>query len=140
MSKRALVLGGGGVAGIAWMTGVLAALADGDVDVTGADRVVGTSAGSAVAAQVTSGLPLSALLERQVDPALQTLELPSGVPMEELWAKFQEVYESTPDPVEQRRRIGALALAADTISEARRREVIGARLPVHEWPERDLVI
>ncbi|MFI7133290.1 patatin-like phospholipase family protein, partial [Nonomuraea sp. NPDC050153] len=32
------------------------------------------------------------------------------------------------------------SLAADTISEARRREVIGARLPVHEWPERDLVI
>jgi NTE family protein len=140
MSKRALVLGGGGVAGIAWATGVLAALADGGVDVTGADRIVGTSAGSAVAAQITSGLPLSALLERQVDPALQTLELPSGVRLEEIWAKLQEVYESTSDPVEQRRKIGALALAADTISEGRRREVIEARLPVHEWPRRDVVI
>ncbi|MEV1171942.1 patatin-like phospholipase family protein [Nonomuraea sp. NPDC049784] len=140
MSKRALVLGGGGVAGIAWMTGVLAALADGGVDVTGADRVVGTSAGSAVAAQVTSGVPLSKLLERQIDPALQTLELPSGVPLEELWPKLQEIYESTPDPAEARRKIGALALGATTISEARRREVIEARLPVHEWPDRDLVI
>ncbi|MEV0233759.1 patatin-like phospholipase family protein [Nonomuraea sp. NPDC050786] len=140
MSKRALVLGGGGVAGIAWMTGVLAALADGGVDVTGADRVVGTSAGSAVAAQITSGVPLPTLLERQIDPARLTLELPSGVRIDELWVKLQEIYESTPDPAEVRRKIGALALAADTISEARRREVIEGRLPVHEWPERDLVI
>ena len=32
---QALVLGGGGVAGIAWMTGVLAGLADTGQDVTG---------------------------------------------------------------------------------------------------------
>ncbi|MFG1708220.1 patatin-like phospholipase family protein [Nonomuraea sp. M3C6] len=138
--KRALVLGGGGVAGIAWETGVLTALADAGVDVTAADRIIGTSAGSTVAAQVTSGLPLSDLLKRQTDPALQTPELPSGVPMEELWTRFQQIFEQTPDPAGQRRAIGALALGASTVTEARRREVIEARLPVHEWPERDLVI
>jgi NTE family protein len=138
--KRALVLGGGGVAGIAWETGVLAALADGGVDVTAADRIIGTSAGSTVAAQVTSGLALTELLERQTDPARQTPELPSGVPMDQLWARFQQIYESTPDPAEQRREVGALALNASTISAARRREVIAGRLPVHRWPERDLVI
>jgi NTE family protein len=68
---KALVLGGGGVAGIAWMTGVLAGLADAGQDVTGADLLVGTSAGATVAAQVGSGLPLDALFARQVDPALQ---------------------------------------------------------------------
>ncbi|MFC4114174.1 patatin-like phospholipase family protein [Nonomuraea zeae] len=138
--KRALVLGGGGVAGIAWETGVLAALADGGVDVTAADRIIGTSAGSAVAAQVTSGLPLPELLERQTDPARQTPELASGVPMEQLWATYQRIYESTPDPAEQRREIGAMALSAATVGEAERRAVIEARLPVHRWPERDLVI
>ncbi|MBF8189200.1 patatin-like phospholipase family protein [Nonomuraea sp. K274] len=138
--RRALVLGGGGVAGIAWATGVLTALAESGVDVTTADRIVGTSAGSTVGGQITSGVPLSDLLARQTDPALQTPELPSGVPMEQLWMRFQAIYQSTPDPAEQRRKVGALALEASTVSEARRREVIAARLPVHDWPERHLVI
>lgn len=136
--KRALVMGGGGVAGIAWTTGVLAA---GGVDVAGsADKIVGTSAGSTVAAQVTSGLTFPELLERQTDPALQAPELQSGVPMDQLWATFQKIYESTGDPAEQRRRVGAMALATDTVSEAERRQVIEARLPVHTWPERDIVV
>ncbi|GAA3543027.1 patatin-like phospholipase family protein [Nonomuraea rosea] len=139
-TKRALVLGGGGVAGIAWETGVLAALADGGVDVTTADRIIGTSAGSTVAAQITSGLSLSELLARQIDPARQTPELASGVPMDQLWAQFQRIYEGTSDPAAQRRELGALALNAATVSEAERRAVIEARLPVHRWPERDLVI
>ncbi|TYB50470.1 patatin-like phospholipase family protein [Nonomuraea sp. PA05] len=138
--RRALVLGGGGVAGIAWETGVLAALAGEGVDVTTADRIVGTSAGSTVAAQVTSGLPLKDLLARQTDPALQTPELASGVSLEELWIALQLIAQGPLDPAGQRREIGALALAADTVGEAERRAVIEARLPVHSWPERDLVI
>lgn len=74
--RRALVLGGGGVAGIAWMTGLLAGLAEAGQDVTGADVIIGTSAGAAVAAQVGSGLPLDALFARQVGPALQAREIP----------------------------------------------------------------
>ena len=50
--RRALVLGGGGITGIAWEIGVLAGLAGAGVDLTGADLVVGTSAGSVVGAQV----------------------------------------------------------------------------------------
>ncbi|HUR03291.1 MAG TPA: patatin-like phospholipase family protein [Nonomuraea sp.] len=139
--KRALVMGGGGVTGIAWTTGVLAALAAGGLDVAGsADKIIGTSAGSAVAAQITSGLSLPELLERQTNPALQAPELQSGVPMDQLWATLQKIYESTGDPAEQRRKVGAMALATDTVSEAERRKVIEARLPVHNWPDRDLVI
>ncbi|MEU6792614.1 patatin-like phospholipase family protein [Nonomuraea wenchangensis] len=140
MNGRALVLGGGGVAGIAWLTGLLAALADAGVDVTAADRIVGTSAGATVAAQVTSGLPLADLLARQTDPALQTPELASGVDMAELWSRLQAAYGSSPDPAEQRRKVGELALSASTVPEAERRAVIEARLPVHTWPARDLVI
>jgi len=40
---EALVLAGGGVSGIAWMTGLLAGLADAGQDVTGVDVIVGTS-------------------------------------------------------------------------------------------------
>ncbi|MER8226022.1 patatin-like phospholipase family protein [Streptomyces sp. NPDC094143] len=60
---KVLVLGGGGVAGIAWETGILAGLADAGVYVTDADLVVGTSAGATVAAQATNSKPPSALYD-----------------------------------------------------------------------------
>src|SRR4051812_13081337 len=53
--KRALVLAGGGAAGNAWELGLIAGLSDAGVDVTQADLIIGTSAGSTVAAQITSG-------------------------------------------------------------------------------------
>jgi NTE family protein len=80
--EQALVLGGGGVAGIAWMTGLLAGLADAGHDVTGADLVIGTSAGATVAAQLGSGLPLDDLYARQVDPARQSAEIAAQVSLD----------------------------------------------------------
>ena len=53
MDERALVLGGGGSAGNAWLIGVVAGLLEGGVDVTEADLVIGTSAGATAAVQVT---------------------------------------------------------------------------------------
>jgi NTE family protein len=65
---RGLVLGGGGITGIAWELGVLAGLAEAGIDLGVADLVVGTSAGSVVGAQITSGLPVSRLYEQQLEP------------------------------------------------------------------------
>src|SRR4030095_17194805 len=45
-TKRALVLAGGGAAGNAWELGLIAGLSDVGVDVTDADLIIGTSAGS----------------------------------------------------------------------------------------------
>jgi NTE family protein len=140
-AKSALVLGGGGVAGIAWTTGVVAGLAAGGVDVTEADLLVGTSAGSTVAAQLGSGLPVEELFRRQAEPGLQNKELvPPGLSVGELWPILERLFAEIPDPVELRRRIGALALAADTVPESARLEVIEGRLPVHAWPDRALKI
>jgi predicted acylesterase/phospholipase RssA len=75
MSYRALVLGGGGVAGIAWMTGLIFGLSEQGVEVRAAEKIVGTSAGSAVAAQLASTLSLHDLFQQQVDPARQLREL-----------------------------------------------------------------
>lgn len=138
---KALVLGGGGVAGIAWTTGVLAGLADQGVDVTDADLILGTSAGSTVAVQLSSGLSLPELFQRQADPALANRELtPVGLNMPKLWEELNATREGTDDPAQQRRRVGALALRAETVTEAERREVIAGRLPTHTWPDRDLRI
>jgi NTE family protein len=140
MGGQALVLGGGGLAGIAWTTGLLAGLAGHGQDLTGADLIVGTSAGAAVAAQVTSGMPLDELFARQADPARQGPEIPAEIDFEKFAADFGGAVTGATSPADVRRAVGQLALAAETVSEADRRAVIAARLPVHEWPEQRLVI
>jgi NTE family protein len=133
-----LVLGGGGVAGIAWMTGVLSGLAEAGHDVTDADLMIGTSAGSAVAAQLGSGLPLKTLLDRQTEPGLQSKEISAHLDLEKFAAELGRVLAGSASGEEMTRRIGAFALAADTVPEADRLAVIESRLPVHDWPERDI--
>ncbi len=61
--ERALVLGGGGSAGNAWLIGVIAGLFDAGLDVTEADLIIGTSAGSTAAAQITSASPTQLLAD-----------------------------------------------------------------------------
>lgn len=140
MTRRGLVLGGGGVAGVAWQTGLLAGLLEGGVDILKADVVVGTSAGATVAAQITSGTPLRELLRRQVDPALQAPELSPVLDAEDLMMLVLDAHDGATDALDTRRRLGAMALAAPTVAEAERRAVIEARLPSHSWPRAELKI
>jgi NTE family protein len=136
MNDRALVLGGGGVAGIAWITGLLFGLSEEGVDLRDAELILGTSAGSAVAAQLGCSLSLEELYRRQVDPALQTREItPDPRLLEQLLAAFPAV--ATPcDRAELTRKVGQWALQAPTVTEGERRSVIANRLPVHNWPDR----
>src|SRR4051795_2420835 len=55
--ERALVLGGGGSTGNAWLIGLIAGLFDAGLDVTTADLTIGTSAGSTAAAQIAGATP-----------------------------------------------------------------------------------
>jgi NTE family protein len=137
---RALVLGGGGVAGVAWETGMLLGLAEAGVDLTDADLVVGTSAGSVVAAQITTGSALPALYERQLVPVEETGELAVDFDTEAFTTTLLELLADRPAPQELRRRLGRIALDADTVPEADRRAVIEGRLAVHAWPARDLLV
>ena len=127
----ALVLGGGGVTGVAWETGVLAGLSEAGLDLSNADLLVGTSAGAAVAAQLASGTPLATLLERQLAGSAQETPATLGpaVLARYLWAML-----TRRDPAEFGQAMGRLALGARTIDEAERLAVIASRLPSHEWP------
>lgn len=134
--RRALVLGGGGVVGIAWETGLLAGLASRGVDLHGADLIVGTSAGAAVAAQVST-TPLAALYADQIDgTGAQEPKLDIDLPA--IMSEIADIRESVFDPIVARKRIGELALAQDRVPEDERREIIAARLASHEWPEQVL--
>lgn len=141
-THTALVLSGGGVAGIAWELGVLVGIADVEPElaasILAADVVVGTSAGSSVGAQITSGTELADLYARQLDTSSD--EISVDVDLMQLVADFQAATADATSAAEVRQRICDLALSADTVSESSRRDVIASRLPRHEWPDRDLKV
>ena len=137
MTKRALVLGGGGVTGVAWEIGMLAGLAEAGVDVTDADVVIGTSAGSVVGALVAGGLDPQTMYAGQLAPPAAEIPARLALPTILRWAW---VAAGRRDEQRARARIGAMALAAPTVPEADRRAVIAARLNGATWPERRLLI
>jgi NTE family protein len=140
-AKRALVLAGGGVAGIAWETGILRGIADESPRAARAlldsDMLVGTSAGSAVAAQIGSGLPLDELFARQTQEGSTEIDpgVDAGAITELFLAAMSEPNTTVP---QKRQRIGAVALATETLAEPVRRGVIAHRLSKHDWPNRVL--
>jgi NTE family protein len=150
-SARALVLGGGGSAGNAWLIGVIAGLADAGLDVTEADLIIGTSAGSTAAAQVTSAGParllagiLSAAPPQRTGPVGSGGgRVPAGTVADHM-RRTSEIIAAAADPADMRRRLGAAALemdaASDGAGQARWRATVAARLPSQRWPERPVQI
>jgi NTE family protein len=149
--ERALVLGGGGSAGNAWEIGVIAGLSEAGLDVTGADLIIGTSAGSTAAAQITSATPtelLAAILAAAPQPRTGSVEsdgerVPIG-PVVDQMERTSRIIAAAEDPADMRRRMGAAALEMDAASDGsgqtRWRVTVAARLPSQRWPERMVLI
>jgi NTE family protein len=134
---RALVLGGGGATGVAWEISVLAGLAEAGVDVTDADTLIGTSAGSVVAAGLALGESLEQLFDEQVGPVLVELRSRMGpVTMLRLFA-----HTLLPGTVErQRARLGRAAERLSGRDVERMEEALAALGIPEEWPDRRLLI
>jgi len=139
--SKALVLSGGGITGIAWELGILCGLKEGGVDVTQVELLIGTSAGSSVGAQITSGLSLEELYQLQLKPLDETKESQTPFDGSQFRQMMAAAIMSSPDSKTARIRIGEAALDASTISEEERLELIASRLPSQEWnPEMNLII
>lgn len=152
----ALVLGGGGAAGNAWMIGVVAGLAEAGMDLTeAADLVIGTSSGATAAAYVRSGIPPAALfasvLAEPTRPAGQNrpppsppASLPSSLPMNAVFARMRAIGAAATSAADLRRAMGAFALETDPMLDpaaaAQRRALVASRLPRPEWPERPMIV
>jgi NTE family protein len=136
MTRRALVLGGGGLTGIGWMWGVLAGLAEAGLDLRDADLVVGTSAGSVVGPSVAHGLDAEERYQAQLAPSEGEIGAALG-PATML--RLVPALLGRPSPQRFRARVGRIALRTPTVPEAARLAVIAERLPVHAWPERALL-
>src|SRR5579862_6037650 len=145
-NKRALVVAGGGAAGNAWELGLIAGLSDAGVDVTEADLIIGTSAGSTVAAQITSGRRPAELyaailgdVPRAGSDRGRAPKFSGPTYME--WSNG--IIGSAEDASDMRRRMGAAALemdASDGSSQTRWRDIVARRLPSQHWPQRHVLI
>ena len=140
MGQRALVLGAGGHAAIAWELGVITGMADVGGTIRNADLIVGTSAGSRVGAQIASDLTLEELFQRQVVPSLQTKEPAPLVDFIRWRADFVRAREGSTNAVATLKRFGSLALQVPSDLQTTRRNLIAGALPSHTWPERRLLI
>ena len=149
--ERALVLGGGGSTGNAWLIGVIAGLFDAGLDVTTADLTIGTSAGSTAAAQIAGATPtelLAAILAAA--PEQRTGPVGSGRgrvpirPVADHLERISKIIASAGDAADMRRRMGAAALDMDAASDGswqtQWRATVAARLPSQHWPQRTVLI
>ena len=149
--ERALVLGGGGSTGNAWLIGVIAGLFDAGLDVTTADLTIGTSAGSTAAAQIAGATPTE-LLAAVLAAAPQQRTGPVGSdrgrvpirPVADHMERISKIIASAEDAADMRRRMGAAALDLDAASDGswqtQWRATVAARLPSQLWPERTVLI
>lgn len=141
MATRALVLGAGGIVGVAWEIGVLAGLAANGIDLDGDVPIVGTSAGAVVGALVAGGRSLPELYERQRQPVTHGQASAPTRADPRVLARIAAIALLSPGmPREARARIGRLALAARTQSEEERLQTLTARLQTADWPVRPLFI
>lgn len=140
---RALVLGGGGVVFVAWLTAYLGELSRRGVRLTDADRVVGTSAGSVLATVVAAGrLERFGRLIRLVEsrPSVIARLAPSGnlkASQQRALDLFRAATDASPEVV---RAIGAAALAARTPPVDTLPLSVVLMTQTWQWPSRALVV
>ncbi|WP_312965197.1 patatin-like phospholipase family protein [Stutzerimonas kunmingensis] len=140
-TDHSLVLGSGGITGIAWMTGLLLGLNEMGVDLRECGKMLGTSAGATVAAQIREDSDLWELYERQVYTSKQVQELAPQIRLLRLLPLAMAILPKLNAPIERTRRIGQLALRAEAENAQARQSVITARLhPRQDWPAKPLAL
>ena len=139
--ERAVVIGCGGVLGIAWCIGLIAGLVREGANVDATDLWIGASAGSVVAAKLACGFAIDELFEEQIDGTAAAKEVFQPYSQSDVDAKNQVLFAKVRgDLTQARQRIGAWALRQNTPSPEARRAIIAARLKNADWPQPQLRI
>ena len=149
--ERALVLGGGGSTGNAWLIGVIAGLFDAGLDVTTADLTIGTSAGSTAAAQLAGATPpelLAAILAAAPPQRTGPAGSDRGRVATGRWPTTWSGRARSSPPLRMRptcaagwaRRRSSMDAASDGSWQAQWRATVAARLPSQRWPQRTVLI
>jgi len=148
VQNLALVLGGGGAAGNAWMICIVAGLAEAGLDMTeAADLVVGTLSGATAAALVRSGMPPAELLASVLSPPVQSIgqnpKPPPSLPMATVFERIRAIGAAA-SAADLQRAMGAFGLESDATlgppAAGQRRAQVAARLLHLEWPDRPMIV
>jgi NTE family protein len=147
VSSRALVLSGGGLTGVAWLTGLLARLEAEGVALHDADLVLGTSAGAVAGAQVVGGRDLQRQYRWLTGERVRTRSLmirafdrmpkPAPTALGELHARWLAAPVSSEIT---RQDTGRLALGAKTMPERAFVALLAAYLRMRRWPGAALAV
>src|SRR5882757_3282140 len=123
--STAVVLGGGGLAGIGWIIGVLAALEEtGALRLDRVDHVIGTSAGSASAAAVLQAGSAGAEYDKVVRKTRRNAELTPAVSLTDLLPDLLAVYASQDSVAAKAERFMRLSRERAGIEPSRRRAAV----------------
>jgi NTE family protein len=136
-SRRALVLGGGGHAGIAWEIGVVLGLLERGIDVSSADLLIGTSAGSIVATHLA--------LDGNIDHAVTRLSSPEAVATgarmgPAVLLRYLAAGLRPGTPASQRAWLSRGADRAAVIDEDSFVSAVALGIEDADWPDRDLMV
>jgi NTE family protein len=139
--QRALILAGGGPVGEAWESGIIVGLKEQGVDVSNADLIIGTSAGSIVGARLASGMRfdelIAAALASSAGPPPEASDEAPGPPpdLSFLAAKLREMASPNVSLQLIYTQIGEWALKAHpVVSEAGFVASYRRRFPNDKWP------
>lgn len=139
--KRALVLGGGGMIGVAWEAGLFNGLLERGVDLRECDAFVGTSAGAIISARLAAGLPPLGPNDPRPKGAEGANIDPSRIDMKALgqaFNKWSKIDRATP---EHAREIGSIARTLYRDTEADWIKGISAVAgAAPEWPAKPFFI
>jgi NTE family protein len=152
-SRRAVVLGGGGIAGIAWHLGVLSELLAQGVALNDADLVVGTSAGSVAGSVLRFGqVPLVYAMQAAAPGAVPAedsrtagsrddstgpgpMGSPDGADMATVWDQLPQILAGATSEQDARARLGRAAVAQADGAESPLLGLIAAQFPAaFGWP------
>lgn len=135
MTTVSLVLGGGGITGVAWEIGILKGLHDAGLKMIDADEILGTSAGSVVGALAATH-PMDELYEAQLEPP--DAAIGGRFNVRQMVRSLPVVGLPSGSPVTRRANIGRAAMRAIPIGSEDRVSVIRERLQVEDWPDAPL--
>ncbi|MCA4135685.1 patatin-like phospholipase family protein [Arthrobacter sp. M4] len=136
-NRRAVVIGGGGVAGIAWEVGILHGLLEAGVALNDADAIIGTSAGSFAGSYLASNT-----VARWYAAQLEGVGQEIAAPWAEDWLVEVEaaIAEGGQEPAAVSRALAAMALRREVASQAERMDVVKSRIDGPEWPDGPLMV
>lgn len=138
--ERAIVLDAGGVAGMAWIAGLLSGLKSEGCDLSTADMLIGSSLSGLLAAQVRNGVALETLFPMQA-LALTPHSWQSVTPKEsyrfyELWAQLIRG-DAKSDPANL---LEVLLAARAIFTPSEWKSIVSEHIFLQDWPTRELKI